>query len=31
MAIFLILFTLWGYGHYKRITNAAEQLIKDLE
>ncbi|PIB23725.1 hypothetical protein BFP77_15550 [Maribacter sp. 4U21] len=31
MAIFLILFTLWGYGHYKRITNAAEQLIKELE
>jgi len=31
MSVFMVLFTYWGYGHYKRITNAAEQLIKDLE
>ena len=31
MGIFLLLFAQWGYGHYKRITSSAEQLIKDLE
>ena len=31
MAVFLVLISQWGYGHYKRVTNSAEQLIKDLE
>lgn len=31
MGIFLLLFPQWGYGHYKRITNSVEHLIKDLE
>lgn len=31
VSVFLVLFAQWGYGHYKRITSSAEQLIKDLE
>ena len=29
--IFLIFFAKWGYGCYQRITNSAEDLLKDLE
>ena len=31
MAVFLLIIARWGYGHYKRVTSSAEQLIKDLE
>jgi len=31
VSVFSVLFAQWGYGHYKRITSSAEQLIKDLE
>ena len=31
MVVFLVFFARWGYGHYKRITISAEQLIRDLE
>lgn len=29
--LFVILISRWGYGHYKRITNSAENLVKELE
>ncbi|MEL6916213.1 MAG: hypothetical protein AAFO99_00645 [Bacteroidota bacterium] len=31
MGIFLFLFTRWGYKCYKGITNAAENILKELE
>lgn len=29
--VFVILVSRWGYGHYRRITNSAEKLLKELE
>jgi len=31
MAIFLIIFTRWGYGCYKSITSSAEDILKEIE
>ncbi len=31
MVIFLVLFSRWGYGKYKRITQSAEQIIKETQ
>ena len=30
-SLFVALVSRWGYGHYKRITNSAESLLKELE
>ncbi len=29
--VFVILVYKWGYGHYKRITGSAEDLLKEIE
>lgn len=29
--LFVLLVSRWGYGHYRRITNSAENLLKGLE
>ena len=29
--VFVIFVSKWGYGHYKRITDSAEELLKGLE
>jgi len=31
MAVFLILFSRWGYGHYNRMSESAGNLLKELE
>jgi len=31
MLVFLFFFARWGYGCYKRITNSAENILKELD
>lgn len=31
MTIFLILFSIWGYGKYKKITASASHILEELE
>ena len=31
MVVFLVLFSKWGYGHYKRMSESAGNLLKELE
>ncbi|WP_350293979.1 hypothetical protein [uncultured Croceitalea sp.] len=31
MAVFLILFSRWGYGHYSRMSESAGNLLKELD
>lgn len=31
MLIFIVLFSRWGYGHYKRITNSAGHILSEME
>lgn len=31
MAVFLILFSRWGYGHYNRMSESAGNILKELE
>lgn len=31
MAVFLILFSIWGYGKYKKITASASHILEELE
>lgn len=31
MSVFISLFARWGYGSYKKITNSAESILKELE
>lgn len=31
MAVFLILFSIWGYGKYKRVTDSASHILEELE
>ncbi|QLE02590.1 hypothetical protein HX109_13845 [Galbibacter sp. BG1] len=31
MLVFLVLFSKWGYGKYKNVTNAASRVLNDLE
>jgi len=31
MAVFLILFSKWGYGKYKNVTASASDILKELE
>ena len=31
MLVFLFFFGRWGYGHYERITNKAESILKEME
>jgi len=31
MAIFLILFSIWGYGKYKNVTTSASQILEEFK
>lgn len=31
MAVFLILFSIWGYGKYKNVTSSASHILEELE
>lgn len=31
MAVFLILFSIWGYGKYKKVTLSASHILEELE
>ncbi|ARV10570.1 hypothetical protein BTO05_13345 [Winogradskyella sp. PC-19] len=31
MAVFLILFSIWGYGKYKKVTSSASHILEELE
>jgi len=31
MAVFLILFSIWGYGKYKKVTASASYILEELE
>jgi cytochrome c-type biogenesis protein CcmH/NrfF len=31
MAVFLILFSIWGYGKYKNVTDSASHILEELE
>lgn len=31
MAVFLILFSIWGYGKYKKVTASASHILEELE
>ncbi|RXG32342.1 hypothetical protein [Leeuwenhoekiella marinoflava] len=31
MAVFLILFSIWGYAKYKRVTDSASHILEELE
>lgn len=31
MAVFLILFSIWGYGKYKNVTTSASHILEELE
>jgi hypothetical protein len=31
MAVFLILFSIWGYGKYKKVTSSASHILEEFE
>jgi hypothetical protein len=31
MCVFLILFSIWGYGKYKKLTTSVSQMLEELD